>query len=165
MRLLGRDGRGSDQNGKNPDDTNNVPNILPFAWAIIPLVAIFLITTLIIIFCMRRRRRLMREGHLVWTRERQVTAGGYVVYVQRTGLGTARRRWAPWGATRSQEGLNELGEAPPPYDGKKGSVGTIQAGSETDMEMRGLESAPRPPPDYISSPAPAVTIDSRRTER
>ena len=66
---------------------------------------------------------------------------------------------------RSQEGLNELGEAPPPYDGKKGSVGTVQSGSETDVEMRDLESAPRPPPDYIASPAPAVTIDSRRTEQ
>lgn len=64
-------------------------------------------------------------------------------------------RWNPWQTSRSQEGLNELGEAPPPYEGKK------KNGQEDGTELRDLEAGERPP-EYPAAPGPAVTTDSRR---
>lgn len=51
---------------------------------------------------------------------------------------------------RSQDGLNELGEAPPPYMGKKGGQ------QQGDVEL-GM-----PPEYHVVGPAPAVTTESRR---
>lgn len=62
-------------------------------------------------------------------------------------------RWNPWQTSRSQEGLNELGEAPPPYEGKKNR--------QEGTELRDLEAGERPP-EYPAAPGPAVTTDSRR---
>ena len=76
--------------------------------------------------------------------------GGHIIVVSRRG---GASRWNPWQTTRSQEGLNELGEAPPAYDGKK---------DRQDTELRDLEAGERPPPDYVAAPEPAVTTESRR---
>lgn len=72
---------------------------------------------------------------------------------------------------RPDEGLNELGEAPPAYMGKRstgdeaGALGDANRGLDdagTSIELRDLE-AGVPPPDYTAVPPPAVTTDSRRT--
>ncbi|KAG9502881.1 hypothetical protein J7337_005716 [Fusarium musae] len=55
---------------------------------------------------------------------------------------------------RSEEGLNELGQAPPPYDGKKET--------QDPLELRDLE-AGNMPPEYPAHPAPAVVTDGRRS--
>lgn len=50
------------------------------------------------------------------------------------------------------EGLNELGEAPPPYDGKKEDHMNTPS---VHNEFRDLE-AGQLPPDYPAEPPPAV---------
>lgn len=68
----------------------------------------------------------------------------------------------PSGGADSHEGLNELGEAPPPYLVRK-LTAEGEVASERSTELRDLEEGRRPPV-YISEPPPAVTTDSRRTE-
>ncbi len=74
------------------------------------------------------------------------------------GTRTGGNRWAPWGGTRGEEGLNELGEAPPPYDGKREGNDTAQ-----EVELRDLDLEMARPPQYPAEPGPAVTRDSRAT--
>lgn len=88
---------------------------------------------------------MRRDGILVWVR-REAT------------LRLSRRN------PSSHEGLNELGEAPPPYLVRKLSAEgeeVVAAGEST--ELRDLEEGRRPP-EYITEPPAAVTTDSRRTE-
>jgi hypothetical protein len=47
-----------------------------------------------------------------------------------------------------------LGQAPPPYDGKKET--------QDPLELRDLEAGNRPP-EYPAEPAPAVVTDGRRS--
>lgn len=63
-------------------------------------------------------------------------------------------RRSPWVGTRSQEGLNELGEAPPPYEGKKEI--------RDSHEMHDLEAGGICPPEYPAAPGPAVTTNNWR---
>lgn len=63
------------------------------------------------------------------------------------------------------EGLNELGEAPPPYDTKKPPAiqdrhGRRRDAGEEGTELRDLEAGGRPP-EYPAHPPPAVTTDRR----
>lgn len=65
------------------------------------------------------------------------------------------------------EGLNEIGEAPPPYDSKKPpAIGDqhrrqrSEETGETSTEMQDLEAGVRPP-EYPAHPPPAVTTDTR----
>lgn len=120
----------------------------PFAWILIPLVIFFFIGLVATIYQVRRRRRRRALLCQRWpgaNAQRVFTPHGEVIIVRRR---AGASRWTPW--QRPQEGLNELGEAPPPYDGKKGT------------EMRDLEAGERPPPDYPAMPGPAVTAESRR---
>ncbi|KAI9167736.1 hypothetical protein HJFPF1_03870 [Paramyrothecium foliicola] len=121
--------------------TSDTPNLSgttnTFVWAIIPLVFVFL-TVMVSIFVYYRRRRLRGQNYeLNAARQRHPST----------------RRQAAGHNTEPDEGLNELGEAPPPYTGKAGS---------TYSEPGDLE-AGRSPPDYPAMPLPAVTSD-RRTE-
>lgn len=123
----------------------------PFAWIIIPIFVFFFVGLCMTILRFRRRRRRATQ-YQQWpgTTGRVVGPGGHIVVVSRRG---GASRWNPWQTTRSQEGLNELGEAPPPYEGKKNG----QQGNE----LRDLESGERPP-EYPAAPGPAVTTESRR---
>lgn len=69
----------------------------------------------------------------------------------------------PWGGFHSQEGLNELGEAPPPYKVKILSAEGNEVAAGAPTELRDMEEGRRPP-EYIVEPPPAVTRDSRRVE-
>lgn len=91
---------------------------------------------------------MRRDGVLVWVR-REAT------------LRLSRRN--PSGGLASHEGLNELGEAPPPYLVRKLSAEGEAVAAGESTELRDLEEGRRPP-EYITEPPPAVTTDSRRTE-
>lgn len=136
-------------------DDGGVLSSQPFAWILIPLVIFFFIGLIATIFQVRRRRRRRAMLYQRWpssNAQRVFTPHGEVIIVRRR---PGASRWTPW--QRSQEGLNELGEAPPPYDGKKDPR---QNGEGT--ELRDLEAGERPPPEYPAMPGPAVTTESRR---
>ncbi|KAF4989902.1 hypothetical protein FDECE_14565 [Fusarium decemcellulare] len=134
------------------DDTNDDSGFSltdrPFAWVLIPLIVILfigLVATIIQVRRRRRRRTAQWPGH----GPRVLAPSGRLF-----GPAGARRttRGAPWNGTRSEEGLNELGEAPPPYDGKKER--------QDGAELQDLEAGS--PPEYPAVPGPAVTTESRR---
>ncbi|KAF4336257.1 pgaD domain protein [Fusarium beomiforme] len=119
----------------------------PFAWVLIPLFVIFVLGLTATIIQVKRRRR--RRGSQ-WPGQ-NTRAPAY------TSLRGARRttnRVSPWSGTRTEEGLNELGQAPPPYDGMKET--------QDPLELRDLEAGNRPP-EYPDEPAPAVVTDGRRS--
>ena len=101
-----------------------------FAWAIIPVVFVFAtILASLFVYCRRRRR-------------------GYETQPSVFNRPAANRRTAQ--NTAQDEGLNELGEAPPPYKRQSTS-------SDTEDLEAGMS-----PPDYPAVPAPAVLPESRR---
>ncbi|KAK9445520.1 hypothetical protein VB005_00632 [Metarhizium brunneum] len=130
----------------------------PFVWVIIPLVAVFSVGTFIV-FIWNRQRRRQNPDRRAWPEDRVLVGSSYIRY--RRGL-----RWSPWSETRSVEGLNELGEAPPPYDSKKPPALHNQHPTrreetgEEGSELRDLESGGRPPA-YPAQPPLAVITDTR----
>ncbi|KAL6863927.1 hypothetical protein J3F83DRAFT_716227 [Trichoderma novae-zelandiae] len=132
----------------------------PLTYVIIPLLALFVICSAGLFFHVRRRRRrrLIAADSSTWGRGRWVTRDGTLLFVPRH----ARRN--PWGGFHSQEGLNELGEAPPPYKSKmlipgEGGAAAAAAGAATELRDRGEGGRP---PEYVVEPLPAVVADSRR---
>ncbi|KAL4725303.1 hypothetical protein ACLX1H_007450 [Fusarium chlamydosporum] len=138
--------------GDSNDDNNNNDGGFsfgqePFAWALIPLFVILVLGVTATIIQVRRRRR--RRGNQWPGSGPQASAS--------TGLRGGTRtsgRGALWHGTRSEEGLNELGQAPPPYDGKKET--------QDPLELRDLE-AGNSPPEYPAEPPPALVSDGRRS--
>ncbi|EKJ75928.1 hypothetical protein NXS19_003627 [Fusarium pseudograminearum] len=132
----------------NDDSNDNGFNFgqEPFAWALIPLFVILVLGLTATVIQIRRRRR--RRGNQ-WP-------GSTPQGTEYPGLrgGRTSNRGALWNGTRSQEGLNELGQAPPPYDGKKER--------QDPLELRDLE-AGGSPPEYPSEPPPALVTDGRRS--
>ncbi|KAF5231978.1 hypothetical protein FAUST_8966 [Fusarium austroamericanum] len=132
----------------NDDSNDNGFNFgqEPFAWALIPLFVILVLGLTATVIQIRRRRR--RRGNQ-WP-------GSTPQGTESSGLrgGRTSNRGALWNSTRSQEGLNELGQAPPPYDGKKER--------HDPLELRDLE-AGGSPPEYPSEPPPALLTDGRRS--
>lgn len=121
----------------------------PITWVVIPIIVLFIIAAALTLTMIRRRKRqnmLYRTGG--WPSRGLAphgyySGGSHVHHHSRSG-GAFGGRWAPWGGTRSQDGLNELGEAPPPYQGGKAMEEGVRL------------------PDYPAGPAPAVTTESRR---
>lgn len=85
----------------------------PLVWVIIPLLAIFA-AGCFTLFVWRRHARARHGGggDDGWPEDRILMPSGF--YMARTG-----RRWRAPDRGRSLEGLDELGEAPPPYEAKK----------------------------------------------
>lgn len=137
----------------------------PLTYIIIPLLALFAVFSMLVFFYIRRRGT--REPTLdpsLWNRGRWVRRDGALVWLRRDGTYLPRHsRRNPWGGFDSREGLNELGEAPPPYLVRKLSAEGEDVAAGTPTELRDMEEGRRPP-EYIAEPPPAVTIDSRRTE-
>ncbi|KAK7431707.1 hypothetical protein QQZ08_001644 [Neonectria magnoliae] len=139
----------STETNPNTNDHNSGSSLSnqPFAWVLIPVVIFIFIGIIATIVQIRRRRR--RRATLQWPGLEARAAGTTrPARTTRRGMGLA--------ATRSDEGLNELGEAPPPYDGNK------DVRHSDEMELRDMEAGVRPP-DYPAEPAPAVTTESRRS--
>ncbi|KAH7193001.1 uncharacterized protein B0J16DRAFT_334162 [Fusarium flagelliforme] len=134
----------------NDDNNNNNGGFTfgsePFAWALIPLFVILVLGLTATVIQVRRRRR--RRGNQWPGSGPQAPALGGL-----RGGRTSNRR-TPWHSSRSEEGLNELGQAPPPYDGKKET--------QDPLELRDLE-AGNSPPGYPDEPPPAVVSDGRRS--
>jgi hypothetical protein len=139
----------------------------PYSYVIFPLIVVFVVVFVgVILYNRRRRRRLVAlHGHN-WPGGRQNPLSHIPAGRRARMRGGRDNRWAPWGSTRSQEGLNELGEAPPPYDGKRD-------GEVRQEEMRDLERGEGPgaasgsadntrPPEYISEPGPAIVRPDNR---
>ncbi|KAF5654558.1 hypothetical protein FHETE_11291 [Fusarium heterosporum] len=135
--------------GDSNDDSNDNSGFSfsnqPFTWVLIPLFVIFVLGATATIIQVRRRRR--RRGNQWPGHGPAQTSTGV-----RGGNRTSNHR-SLWNGTRSQEGLNELGQAPPPYDGKKET--------QDPLELRDLE-AGNSPPEYPSEPLPAVISNGRR---
>jgi hypothetical protein len=125
------------------DDRRQVGMSNTFAWAIVPVVFV-LGTVLASLVVYYRRRRRQQVHDLLAPRAPRTARAAH--------------------DTGPEEGLNELGEAPPPYTGKRASAFS-EAG---DLEAGGRGS----PPDYPASPAvpppavppPAVLPAASRTD-
>ncbi|KAM0485276.1 hypothetical protein ACHAPX_001260 [Trichoderma viride] len=146
-----------------PESSNQHESTRPLTYIIIPILALFAVFSIVIFFfCIRRRRARETAIDVERGRGRWVRRDGVLVWVRRDGTLRQSRR-NPAGGSDSHEGLNEQGEAPPPYLVRKLSAEgeAVEGGRST--ELRDLEEGRRPP-EYISEPPPAVTTDSRRTE-
>lgn len=123
----------------------------PYTWILTPLIVFLAIGILATLVQFQRRRRLRRLGlQRSWPR-RDVEANG-----QRTGGQSSSRngRWA-W-TTRSDEGLNEFGEAPPAYEPKaKPGQAVTREGSFEMAHVEHTATGAIPPPPPISAPAGA----------
>jgi hypothetical protein len=127
----------------------------PFAYAIFPLVCLVIgIFIASVLYSRRRRRRIAAVQNGQWPQDPNAPPNGTGRQRRNRGAGN---RWAPWSGTRTEEGLNELGEAPPPYDGKR-DENERGAAAADDFELRDLEA--NRPPEYPAQPGPAVTRNS-----
>lgn len=117
-------------------------------YVIIPLICVLSLSVFVSILYYRRRRRL-RVEYRDWP-QRHVAPDGHDM------TGPRRGRWNVWGGLQSREGLNELGEAPPPYDPKKNTDGDLEIGagnsrmgeSERSQHPTDAENGVRPP-EYL----------------
>ncbi|KND91667.1 hypothetical protein TOPH_03644 [Tolypocladium ophioglossoides CBS 100239] len=128
----------------------------PLLWVIIPLLAVFS-AGCFTAFVWTRHRRARRDP--AWLGDRILMPSGFL-------MARPERRWNTTRA-RSVEGLNELGEAPPPYDTKKpppiDGLRRDEVGGPA-MELRDLEVGTGPPPGYVAPlPAAHVAPLSRRS--
>lgn len=112
----------------------------PLAWALVPVVVLLAIGIAATIWQFHRRR-VRRRQQQEWPHDPEQQIGG-------SGAGHS------WATTRPQEGLNELGQAPPPYEGKGSS-------DEHGTELRDMAPGIRPPA-YPAVPEPVVTSESWR---
>ncbi|POR36809.1 Uncharacterized protein TPAR_02995 [Tolypocladium paradoxum] len=128
----------------------------PLFWVIIPLLAVFS-AGLFTAFVWTRHWRARRDAS--WPGDRILMPSGFL-------MARPERRWNTTRA-RSLEGLNELGEAPPPYDSKKpppiDGIRRDEVGGPA-MERLDLEAGMGPPPGYVAPPPAArVAPLSRRS--
>lgn len=104
----------SETDAPRPTETGNEDDEInfsgePLQWVIIPIiiVGLFLAFSAAALRYRRRNKRLPNSSDRQWPTTSGDTGGAF--------LGTIRRGSR---AARAEEGLNELGEAPPPYDPK-----------------------------------------------
>ncbi|OAA33381.1 hypothetical protein AAL_00846 [Moelleriella libera RCEF 2490] len=141
--------------GGNTQDSQTM-STEPFIWVLIPLVAVFSIGTLLMFLWNKCRRHSTTESN-AWPQERVAVAGPDV----RRGI-----RWSPWSGMRSTEGLNELGEAPPPYDTKKLPApadrhDTPDNASAPAIPLQEVENGALPP-SYPAVPPPTHATNPRQ---
>ncbi|KFA64683.1 hypothetical protein S40285_07131 [Stachybotrys chlorohalonatus IBT 40285] len=117
---------------------DDLPQNNTWIFVMIPVITIFIACTILGIVCIRRRQK--RAAAQSVDIERGNAGGG-----NSQSYRLSRRRTQP-----AQEGLNELGEAPPPYPGKD------------DSDTEEDEDTERRPPSYPAPPEPTLTL-ARRT--
>lgn len=135
-------------------------SLKPLTFVIIPLVCVLAIALLVALLYYRRRRR-MRGQYRDWPQQQQLAPDGHPMH-------TRRGRWNVWGGTASREGLNELGEAPPPYNPQKNhdtedvemaNRSVAAPAAPEPAHLRDMESGERPPEYGVgdsSSAQPAI---------
>ncbi|GAO14316.1 uncharacterized protein UV8b_07474 [Ustilaginoidea virens] len=124
----------------------------PFVWVILPLVSVFAIGACAMFLWSRQKQRRRAEPCARSGDDGVVVAGGaHVRY--RQGVS-----WSPRSDARQMdEGLNELGEAPPPYDSKTPPAlgrGHHESGTEprhAETATRHLEHPVRPPAAHVTA--------------
>merc|ERR1712078_48154 len=99
------------------DDSDSGLSRRPLVFVIFPFAIVFICAAVVTMLYRRRQRKKFVALHPHWTHADPATArAARRLHTNRNNAarngGGAGRRWGPWGA-RSQEGLNELGEAPP----------------------------------------------------
>ncbi|KAG5985244.1 hypothetical protein E4U55_007869 [Claviceps digitariae] len=147
----------SNNGGTSPPNTTTEP----FVWVLIPLVVVFSIGTFII-FVWNKNLREHFPDHPA-PEDIDAAAVGDDVYGRfRRGVRSSTR-----GAeARSMEGLNELGEAPPPYDAKKPpGIADQHGGAANEPNISGT--GPRDtelPPGYPARPLPTHAAISRHEQ-
>ncbi|KAI1502852.1 hypothetical protein F5X99DRAFT_145739 [Biscogniauxia marginata] len=104
--------------GNQDDDSDsNSNNFYPFAWVLIPIVCFGLIAALLTCYRYRRRRRMQAAWEQdAPQRDPEAIPPNYLQLPRepgRTWIGRPRRPGL--GVGSRDEGLNELGEAPPAY--------------------------------------------------
>ncbi|WQF88592.1 hypothetical protein CDEST_13606 [Colletotrichum destructivum] len=116
----------------------------PYTWILTPLVVFLAIGILATLIQFQRRRRLRKLGlQRPWPR-RDLEANRQRTRGQRS---SRNGRWA-W-TTRSDEGLDEFGEAPPAYEPKAKPGQTLPRDGSFEMahvEHTATGSIPPPPP-------------------
>ncbi|KAI1332580.1 hypothetical protein F5Y16DRAFT_393886 [Xylariaceae sp. FL0255] len=157
---------------RNPGITpTNSPN--PFAYVLIPVIFVGVLTALVSCWRFRRRRRLITitqtdiEGN-PRTRTR-VDRGPNGIVIITNGDGSAHRsrragRRLGLGVGSREEGLNELGEAPPAYapDGPKPGVENIEL-REYSQATAAEGSTNYSPPDYERVETQRAAAEGSRT--
>ncbi|KAG6008673.1 hypothetical protein E4U21_004028 [Claviceps maximensis] len=131
----------------------------PFVWVLIPMIVIFsMMAFVIFIWNRKRRERYPIHIHSAWPVERGAAAVRDDAYGRyRRGLHWSTRRIE----LRSTEGLNELGEAPPPYDSKKPpGIGEQHGPSGTGHRDVRSEC----PPGYPAQPCSIHAANSRNED-
>ncbi|TQW00217.1 hypothetical protein V2A60_001322 [Cordyceps javanica] len=119
-----------------PTSSPSDNKLQPITYVVIPLVTLASVFLVGLFAYFRRRRSLRLEN-----------GGGYngdggesQMQERRRSNAEAADRWPPaslgfnWWFMRSSEGLNELGEAPPPYDVKRRKAMTEGSASATDED-------------------------------
>ncbi|KAI5467132.1 hypothetical protein BGZ63DRAFT_370426 [Mariannaea sp. PMI_226] len=153
----------------NPDFTDNNDgsssiDARTVAWILIPIVIIVIIGLIATMIQIRRRRQRRENGTsetMTETRRRRrhrpndiIGATPVVPSNRRVVLFRRGQNNADSETRRAEEGLNELGEAPPPYEGKKSD-------QEDGIELQDRASG-EPSPEYVAEPSPAVIPPSPR---
>ncbi|KAI1344954.1 hypothetical protein F5Y15DRAFT_12749 [Xylariaceae sp. FL0016] len=123
--------------GDNNDDSDD-NNVYPFAWVIVPLLVFGLVTALLTCYRVRRRRRVMILRGSTAALHQDVEAASANRPRGEGGGGFSRGRdgGRGFGIGSRDEGLNELGEAPPAYN----SAVKKSEGDGSDIELRHLNS-------------------------
>lgn len=128
----------------------------PYAYIAIPLCVTLALLLFAIVIHSKRRKRLAKLNSVRTNQQAQQAHERDIEEAwQRGALGQPRRRvlamrrwssrnggrwvWAPTlSATRGEEGLNEYGEAPPPYEGRReeGKIAEDSIGEDVEMQIR-----------------------------
>lgn len=156
----------SDSGGLNSLNNQILVTDKPYVWVFIPL-AVFLTVGIAVTCCQFRRRQrkvraleLHRDGSRALEQDLEALGGDAGGAAPTTGPAVRSSRWQRLAAqtererrlARAEDGLNELGEAPPPYDPKAGGRNgvVVLAGpgvpGAADTELREL------PPALLRTP-------------
>ncbi|KAJ8114142.1 hypothetical protein ONZ43_g4973 [Nemania bipapillata] len=165
----------------NDDNPDNGPQN-PFAYVLIPVIGFGLVVSLLT--CYRYRRRKQRLAQFA-TDPAQLEAGrarlnrgpnGVVIVTTGSGgssggrrTGRSRRLGLGVGVGSREEGLNELGEAPPAYTPNGPKPPTEAAGDSIELTTYSQATAEigmsRSPPSYGEEPSSTAITGSEVTSR
>lgn len=129
-------------------------------WVVIPLgIVVGLGVVAVLLHSRHLRKRKSRQGRPAGTRanpqarralERNLqqawmrgAPGDRAARISRWGAGARSTRWGGWHFmfTRGEEGLNELGEAPPPYRGSRNGTKKASEGTNSHVDVEGEAAA------------------------
>lgn len=128
-------------------------------------IAVIVAFLAVILWLFWRRRKMQRS------RARDSREDALARDVTEWAPGRGRRRWVNghWGdaAESREEGLNEAGEAPPPYMPKRETEAAMEEGGDAEpaipLRVLSREDAALKPPDYTEMSVTTIDTPSRTT--